>query len=213
MAPCNFLWNLYDSSLLFSPMKSISFMRCIFILINVFIMYYLEQYAEYVLNNYLGMHIRTLDSSKKYIFPISLNRCVHKQKKTGVISKIALLFDSGTWNIVILFLDQNVSKCCSISQYESKDQRKSWSQTSVKKSKTIKKALGQNFLNIYIVCTQRISINLEFLLCLKREYGFQITASFTFIVKMFLSCPRDIKSQPLALSWVGGCWGLCVAPQ
>ena len=40
-----------------------------------------------------------------------------------------------------------------------------------------------NEINIYIVCTQRISINLEFLLCLKREYGFQITASFTFIVK------------------------------
>lgn len=56
-------------------------------------MCYLEQYAEYVLNNYLGMHIRTLECSKKYIFPISFNRCVHKQKK-GVISKISLLFDS-----------------------------------------------------------------------------------------------------------------------
>ena len=29
---------------------------------------------------------------------------------------------------------------------------------------------------------------------------------------MFLSCLRDIKSQPLALSSVGGCWGICVAP-
>lgn len=61
------------------------------------------------------------------------------------------------------------------------------SQTSVKKSKTIKKALGQKFFK-HLYCMHKVSINLEFYSeNLKREYGFQITASFTFIVRRYVS--------------------------